>query len=262
MLIQESQDLPAVRVEPETMGESADGRRQAFSTALLVERLPQLATVVLDGEPEALPSRVTTIFAVDPPGGQPRGEIALELGLVKLQGVYAVAEEDRARLAVWLGEHADEFVAGEVVIDTLDGWDAPATVRLGGTVLGRSFIEGAERLQGRKLPDVAFTLLNGSVGRDAAPELRFGDLVGDVVLVHVRGRWCAPCLGKMAGLEALQASHRDRGLVIVNISDEPAPVQLERLEQNPSAMPYGRRDDLSILAGPGSRRAAGVPRPM
>lgn len=262
VLIQESGDVPAVRMEPEAMGEDADVHQPAFSTTRLIERLPQLVTVGLAGDAEALPATVTAVFAVEPPDGPSRGKMALDFGLVKVQGVYAVAQEDQARLAAWLGVHADQFVGGEVVIDRLEGWDAPATVHLGGTVLGRSFIERAERLQGRTLPDVAFSVLNGGAVRDGAPEIRFGDLAGDVVLVHVWGTWCAPCLRKMAGLEALQASHRDRGLVIVNVSDEPAPVQLEWLAQNASAMLYGRRDDLSFLAGPGRGRPAGVPRPM
>ena len=80
-------------------------------------------------------------------------------------------------------------------------------------------------MRGRRLRDISFTsFTNLARGDGPAPpaEIRFEDLVGDVVLVHVWATWCAPCLKKMPGLEALQATNRDRGLTIVNVSDEPA----------------------------------------
>ena len=120
-------------------------------------------------------------------------------------------------------------------------------------------------MRGRRLRDISFTsFTNLARGDGPAPpaEIRFEDLVGDVVLVHVWATWCAPCLKKMPGLEALQATNRDRGLTIVNVSDEPAGVLREWLEQKPSGMLHGRRDDLSFLAGPRMDPRAGVPRPV
>ena len=271
LLARESLDTPEVYAEPEAGGAGADRRPRAFSAVRLIGRLPQLATVVLAADGEA-PRTVTAVFAVDPADGPLRAEIPLELGLVKVQGVYAVREEDRSRLAAWLGARASAFIAGEVVIDRIEGSDATPEVRVGGRAASgephawstpvESFGGGMEHMRGRRLRDVSFTKLGRGDEREPPAEIRFQDLVGDVVLVHVWATWCAPCLKKMPGLEALQATNRDRGLTIVNVSDEPAWVLREWLEQNPSAMLHGRRDDLSFLAGPGMDRRAGVPRPV
>ena len=93
------------------------------------------------------------------------------------------------------------------VIDRLADWDAPATVRVGGNVadaqpggaaLGESLVKQMERLQGRTLRDISFTVLNGGHEWEEAPgEIRFEDLGGDIVFVHVWATWCPPCLEKM-----------------------------------------------------------------
>ena len=99
-------------------------------------------------------------------------------------------------------------------------------------------------------------------GLGHAGEIRFEDLVGDIVFVHVWTTWCAPCLAKMPALEALQAQYRDRGLTVLNVSDEPAEVLLEWLEENPSSMLHGRRDDMGFLTGPEAGQPAAIPRPV
>ena len=93
------------------------------------------------------------------------------------------------------------------VIDRRADWDAPATVRVGGDVadaqpggaaLGESLVKQMERLQGRTLRDISFTVLNGGHEWEEAPgEIRFEDLGGDIVFVHVWATWCPPCLEKM-----------------------------------------------------------------
>lgn len=236
------------------------------------ETLPQLATVVITDDGDGLPSSVTAVFAVDPEGDQPGAEIPLEVGLLKVQGVYAVREEDRAKLAAWLGARTSAFVAGDVVLDRIEGSDAPAEVRVGHTAandqplpwsaVGESFSQGMEHLRGQTFRDISFTSLGREDGPEAPAEIRFEDLLGDVVLVHVWATWCAPCLAKMPGLEAMQERYRQRGLTILNVSDEPADILLDWLEKNPSAMLHARRSAMGFLAGPEADARAGVPRPV
>lgn len=47
------------------------------------------------------------------------------------------------------------------------------------------------------------------------------DYRGKVVLLNIWATWCPPCLEEMPDLNRLQDSYRDRGLVVLNISDEP-----------------------------------------
>lgn len=272
LLMLESLNVPEVYAEPEEGTSRSDAQPRAFSAERLVERLPQLATVVIADEGEGLPMTVRAVFAVDPEGDRPGGEIPLELGLLKIQGVYAVREEDRARLAAWLRARTAAFVAGDVVLDSIEGSDAPAEVRVGHTATndqphrwiaaGESFSQGMEHLRGQTFRDISFTIL-GSEGKWEAPaEIRFEDLLGEVVLVHVWATWCAPCLAKMPGLEAMQEKYRHRGFTILNVSDEPADILLDWLEKNPTAMLHARRSAMGFLAGPEADERAGVPRPV
>lgn len=236
------------------------------------ETLPQLTTVIIADEGDGLRPSVRAVFAVDPEGDRPGAEIPLELGLLKVQGVYAVREEDRARLAAWLGARAPAFVAGDVVLDRIEGSDAPAVVRVGDvgasgqphpwSAVGQSFSQGMEHLRGQTFRDISFTGLGRETGPDAPAELRFEDFVGDVVLVHVWATWCTPCLAKMPGLEAMQEKYRHRGLTILNLSDEPADILLDWLEKNPTAMLHARRSAMGFLAGPEADARGGVPRPV
>lgn len=128
--------------------------------------------------------------------------------------------------------------------------------------VGEPFSAGLGHLRGQTLRDISLTMLGQERGPDLPAEIRFEDLLGDVVLVHVWATWCAPCLAKMPGLEAMQERYRHRGLTILNVSDEPADILLDWLEQNPSAMLHARRSKMSFLAGPGADARAGVPRPV
>ena len=172
LLMLESLNVAEVYAEPEEGASRSDAQPRAFSAERLVERLPQLATVAIADEGEGLPMTVRAVFAVDPEGDRPGGEIPLELGLLKIQGVYAVREKDRARLAAWLGARTAAFVAGDVVLDRIEGSDAPAEVRVGHTAtndqphpwsaVGEPFSQNMEHLLGQTFRDISFTILNVS----------------------------------------------------------------------------------------------------
>ena len=54
---------------------------------------------------------------------------------------------------------------------------------------------------------------------------RLSDYEGDVVLVNIWATWCPPCRKEMPDLEELYTSRRDRGFVVLGISDEDAETQ-------------------------------------
>ncbi len=158
---------------------------------------------------------------------------------------------------------------GDVVIDGIEGWDAPDEGLAGDTLakdpphtwsaVWESLGNGMEHMRARTLRDISFTML----GHGGGPaEMLFEDLVGDVVLVHVWATWCAPCRKKMPAFEVMQETYRDKGLAVLNVSDEPAEVLLGWLDKNPSAMLHGQRDDMRFLVGPEADPGAGVARPV
>jgi peroxiredoxin len=49
---------------------------------------------------------------------------------------------------------------------------------------------------------------------------RLRDLKGKVVLVNFWATWCPPCRKEMPDLEALYAEYKDKGLVVLAVSDE------------------------------------------
>lgn len=52
-------------------------------------------------------------------------------------------------------------------------------------------------------------------------EAALEDYRGKVVLLNIWATWCPPCLEELPDLNRLQDSYRDRGLIVLNISDEP-----------------------------------------
>lgn len=82
-------------------------------------------------------------------------------------------------------------------------------------------------------------------------------LRGKVVLVNFWATWCQPCRKEMPDLEALYQRFKDRGFVILGISDEEAPKVKELLSEQKVSYP--------ILLDPGRKvnelfRIEGIPK--
>ena len=54
---------------------------------------------------------------------------------------------------------------------------------------------------------------------------RLADYKGQVVLVNIWATWCSPCRAEMPALDHLFRERKDRGFVVLGMSDEPIAVQ-------------------------------------
>lgn len=80
---------------------------------------------------------------------------------------------------------------------------------------------------GKPAGDIAFSRVS-----DGTPH-RLQDLRGQVVLLNVWATWCPPCRKEMPDLNRLQEAYRDRGVVVVTVSDEPRDTLLAYAKEQP-----------------------------
>jgi thiol-disulfide isomerase/thioredoxin len=66
---------------------------------------------------------------------------------------------------------------------------------------------------------------------------RLSDHAGKVVLVNIWATWCGPCRSEMPKLDHLYRERKDKGLVVLGISDEDVGVQQKYLQQVPVSYP-------------------------
>ncbi len=102
----------------------------------------------------------------------------------------------------------------------------------GAAVMGPALV-GQQRLLGRPAPEVRFARVSDG-GEATLAELR-----GQVVLVNLWATWCPPCRHELPDLDRLQRTYRDRGLVVLQISDEPRQVLEEFLADSPMSTEHG-----------------------
>jgi peroxiredoxin len=57
---------------------------------------------------------------------------------------------------------------------------------------------------------------------------RFGETRGNVVLLNFWATWCPPCRKEMPAMEQLYREYKDRGLVVVAVSQDQAPLATVR----------------------------------
>jgi len=79
--------------------------------------------------------------------------------------------------------------------------------------LGTTFSK-LEATEGQTAPDFAFSLVSNQETR------RLSDYKGNLVLVNVWATWCMPCVAELPDLDKLQVKYKDKGLVVINLSDE------------------------------------------
>jgi thiol-disulfide isomerase/thioredoxin len=59
---------------------------------------------------------------------------------------------------------------------------------------------------------------------------RLADYKGKVVLVNIWATWCAPCRAEMPALDRLYQERKDRGFVVIGMSNESIPTQKQFLK--------------------------------
>ena len=75
----------------------------------------------------------------------------------------------------------------------------------------------AEKLstkEGKQFPDVEFKLVSDGSSH------RLQEYKGRVVVINFWATWCGPCREELPALNRLQQSYRDRGVVVLTLSDE------------------------------------------
>ncbi len=93
-------------------------------------------------------------------------------------------------------------------------------------------LRAMERSHGSPAPELRF------VGVDGEPAA-LADLEGRVVLLNFWSTWCPPCVEEMPVLDELQRVYADRGLVVLNISDEETAKVEDWLEHHPMDTMHG-----------------------
>lgn len=100
-------------------------------------------------------------------------------------------------------------------------------------VMGPGLI-AQHRMIGNTAPDLAYTRLADGVAASLA------DHQGSVILVNLWATWCPPCRQEMPDLDRLQKSYGERGLVIINISDETTDTLTSYLAEHPMSTEHGQ----------------------
>ena len=106
--------------------------------------------------------------------------------------------------------------------------------------LGSTF-ENLATTEGEIAPDFIFSLMLSKEDR------RLSDYLGSLVLLNVWATWCGPCLVELPDLNKLQITFKDRGLVVINLSDEPYEKIEKYLLRNPMITAHGRIDNSKII---------------
>lgn len=75
-------------------------------------------------------------------------------------------------------------------------------------------VRAIESVVGRPAGDLDFRLVD-----DESPR-RLSDLRGKVVVLNLWATWCGPCRQELPGINRLQRTYADRGLVVVTLSNE------------------------------------------
>lgn len=84
-----------------------------------------------------------------------------------------------------------------------------------------------DQTQGRVIPEITFRLI------DDDSEHRVSEFRGRVIVLNLWATWCPPCVGEMDTLNRLQAAGKDRGYVVITLSDESRDTLLKFSKEHP-----------------------------
>ena len=95
--------------------------------------------------------------------------------------------------------------------------------------------------EGESVPDISFRL----VADDTLQHLQ--EFEGKVVVLNIWATWCPPCIEEMPALDRLQAEYKDRGVVVIALSDEPREILQAYFEKHPVELISGYISSLEWL---------------
>jgi len=95
--------------------------------------------------------------------------------------------------------------------------------------------------RGERVPDISFrSASDGSLHH-------LGEFKGKVLLLNLWATYCPPCIKELPVLARLQAVYRDRGLVVIALSDESAEAVTAFLTEHPVQLLGGSAESLDWL---------------
>lgn len=96
-----------------------------------------------------------------------------------------------------------------------------------------SSLTALQGLRGERIPELSFR----RVSDDAVHDLH--EFKGQVVLLNLWATYCPPCIQELPTLGRLQAAYKDRGVVVVTLSDEPRERLQNFVKKHPTAVLSG-----------------------
>jgi thiol-disulfide isomerase/thioredoxin len=95
------------------------------------------------------------------------------------------------------------------------------------------FVAEVDRALDRRAEQIQFRAINdGSLHR-------VRDYAGKVVMINFWATWCPPCRKEMPDLNRIAAAYRDRGVVVIAVSDEPRETLMTFLRRYPQQTVIG-----------------------
>ncbi len=248
-----------------TQGTPSPGTRFSIPLDDLVSQVPDMARVVLPDDEKPDVPNIRAIFAVKQPGSEAKNSLAVRMHLID-DRTYGVARWSRRAFRTWLRKRVSDLLQGSVVLENIVGVEAAGVsfYLSVADVAAELIVEEStksdprsalQQILGTSILGAGFTDIEGGARRFAEFEER-------TLLLNIWATWCAPCIAEMPALEKLQDRYRDRGLTVVNLSDESADVIQDWLSDNGSSMLHGRVDGFEFLLGDppaeGVNRSLGV----
>ena len=218
----------------------------------LISKVPDMVRVVLPKDAKLEARNIRAIFAVKPPGSEAENSLTVRMNLID-DRTYGVAPWSKGAFRTWLRKRVNDLLQGSVVLEEIVDVEAAgvslylSVADMAAELLVEKSIKfdplsALQQILGTSILGAGFTDLEGG-------SRRFAEFEERTLLLNIWATWCAPCIAEMPALEKLQDRYRERGLTVVNLSDEPAEVIRDWLSDNGTRMLHGRVDGFEFLVG-------------